>query len=96
MTTFTRRRFLQTASAATLAVAGGLPEIARAAQPTVTLRCSSSMPADQNAAHYVWYERLAANLKASVGDAIRVDTFRTASSARRATSRSRSRSARST
>ncbi|RQR40062.1 MULTISPECIES: TRAP transporter substrate-binding protein [unclassified Burkholderia] len=74
MTTFTRRRFLQTAPAATLAVAGGLPAIGRAAQ-TVTLRCSSSMPADQNAAHYVWYERLAANLKASVGDAIRVDYF---------------------
>ena len=51
MTTITRRRFLQTASAATLAVAGGLPQIVRAAQPTVTLRCSSSMPADQNAAH---------------------------------------------
>ncbi|OXI84530.1 C4-dicarboxylate ABC transporter substrate-binding protein [Burkholderia sp. AU31652] len=74
MNTYTRRRFLQTVSAATLAAAGGLPDAVRA-QPVVTLRCSSSMPADQNAAHYVWYERLAANLKASVGDAIRVDYF---------------------
>jgi TRAP-type C4-dicarboxylate transport system substrate-binding protein len=74
MNTYTRRRFLQTVSAATLAAAGGLPDTVRA-QPVVTLRCSSSMPADQNAAHYVWYERLAANLKASVGDAIRVDYF---------------------
>ena len=75
MSTYTRRRFLQTLSAATLATAGGLPEAVRAQQPVVTLRCSSSMPADQNAAHYVWYQRLAANLKASVGDAIRVDYF---------------------
>lgn len=74
MNTMTRRRFLQTASVATLAAAGGFPAAARA-QSAVTLRCSSSMPADQNAAHYVWYERLAANLKASVGDGIRVDYF---------------------
>ena len=94
MNTYTRRRFLQTVSAATLAAAGGLPDAVRA--QVVTLRCSSSMPADQNAAHYVWYERLAANLKASVGDAIRSTTFRTASSARKAMSCSRSRSARST
>ncbi|MEK6347243.1 MAG: TRAP transporter substrate-binding protein [Burkholderia sp.] len=70
-----RRRFLQTASAASLAAAGiGLPAIVRAASP-IALRVSSSMPANDNAAHYVWYQHLAANLKASVGDRIRLDFF---------------------
>ncbi|GAB7538102.1 TRAP transporter substrate-binding protein [Burkholderia sp. 22PA0099] len=70
-----RRRFLQTASAASLAAAGiGLPAIVRAQAP-IALRVSSSMPANDNAAHYVWYQHLAANLKASVGDRIRIDFF---------------------
>src|SRR5262249_7648070 len=75
MQSISRRRFLQTASAASLAAAGaGFPAIVRA-QPAATLRLSSSMPANENAAHYVWYEHLAANLKASVGDQIRIDYF---------------------
>src|SRR6478735_2272254 len=70
-----RRRFLQTASATTLAAASvGFPAIVRA-QPAATLRLSSSMPPNENAAHYVWYQNLAANLKASVGDQIRIDYF---------------------
>jgi hypothetical protein len=57
-----RRRFLQTASATTLAAASvGFPAIVRA-QPAATLRLSSSMPPNENAAHYVWYQNLAANL----------------------------------
>ncbi|GAB5095900.1 TRAP transporter substrate-binding protein [Caballeronia sp. LP006] len=75
MQSTSRRRFLQTASAASLAVAGGaLPSLARAQAP-VALRLSSSMPANQNAAHYVWYQYLAENLKASVGEQIRIDYF---------------------
>ncbi|BAN26977.1 TRAP transporter substrate-binding protein [Caballeronia insecticola] len=75
MQSISRRRFIQTASAASLAAVGGtLPTLARA-QPVVTLRLSSSMPANENAAHYVWYQNLAANLKSSVGDQIRIDYF---------------------
>lgn len=77
MNPISRRQFLQTASvasAASLAAAAGFPVVARA-QSTVTLRFSSSMPADENAAHYVWYQHLASNLKASVGDAISIEYF---------------------
>lgn len=65
-----RRHLIHAAAAATLATA--LP--ARA-QARVTLRFSSSMVADQNAAHFVWHERLQANLKAAVGDAVKIDYF---------------------
>ena len=33
------------------------------------------MTADDNAAHYVWYQRFQTNLKAGVGDAIKIDYF---------------------
>lgn len=72
MTSFSRRQFVRAASAAT--VAAGIPALARA-QATVALRFSSSMTADDNAAHYVWYQRMAANLKTVVGDRIKLDYF---------------------
>jgi tripartite ATP-independent transporter DctP family solute receptor len=65
----TRRRFLQASTAATLAA----PLLGHAAP--VALRFSSSMTADDNAAHYVWYQRFAANLKNAVGDAVKLDYF---------------------
>jgi tripartite ATP-independent transporter DctP family solute receptor len=66
----TRRRFLQASTAATLAA----PLLGQAQAP-VALRFSSSMTADENAAHYVWYQRFAANLKNAVGDAVKLDYF---------------------
>src|SRR5258706_2693458 len=69
----TRRRFLQAASLAPLASAA-FPAIAQAQTP-ISLRFSSSMVADQNAAHYVWYQRLEANLNAGAGAAIKLDYF---------------------
>ena len=69
-----RRRVLQAASAASLAAAAGAPMLARA-QTTLALRMSSSMVADQNAAHYVWEQAFEQNLKATVGDKIKVDYF---------------------
>ena len=69
-----RRQFVQATSAASIALAAGLPRLARAQSP-VALRFSSSMVADQNAAHYVWFQQLEANLKSSVGDRIRIDYF---------------------
>ncbi|ABE46460.1 TRAP transporter substrate-binding protein [Polaromonas sp. JS666] len=69
-----RRRFVQSTAAASVALASGLPSLARAQAP-VALRFSSSLVADQNSAHYVWYQRLDANLKAAVGDRIRIDYF---------------------
>ncbi|MDB5831594.1 MAG: C4-dicarboxylate transporter substrate-binding protein [Caballeronia sp.] len=67
-----RRRFVQTAGAAVATLA--FPVIGRAASP-IQLRFSSTMTADENSAHYIYYERLQANLKKSVGDQIRVDFF---------------------
>ena len=67
----TRRHLLRLGGAATVAAA--LPH-ARA-QARVTLRFSSSMVADQNAAHYVWHERFQSSLKAATGDAIHIDYF---------------------
>ena len=45
------------------------------AAPTVKLRLASSLPADPNSAHFVWYERFRDNLKASVNDAVEVNFF---------------------
>ena len=73
MRSISRRTFVQTASAG-VAAAAGLPSILRA-QTALALRFSSSMTADDNAAHYVWYQRMAANLKAAVGDGIKLDYF---------------------
>ncbi|APW35855.1 C4-dicarboxylate ABC transporter substrate-binding protein [Rhodoferax koreense] len=69
-----RRRFVQSASAASVAFAAGLPRLAQAQSP-INLRFSSSMVADQNAAHYVWFQQLEANLKGLVGDRIKIDYF---------------------
>lgn len=70
MRTLPRRQFIQ-AAAATLAA----PALFARADAPVVLRLSSSMTADDNAAHYVWNQRMQANLKAAVGDAIRIDYF---------------------
>src|SRR5437870_4603415 len=67
-----RRRFIQTAGAAAAALA--VPTLSRAAAP-VELRFSSTMTADENSAHYIYYQRLEANLKKSVGDQIHVSFF---------------------
>jgi TRAP-type C4-dicarboxylate transport system, periplasmic component len=75
MASISRRKFLQVTSAASLAAAASLPGVSRASNAPVTLRFSASMPADPNASHYVWYQNFAANLKASVGDKIRIDFF---------------------
>jgi tripartite ATP-independent transporter DctP family solute receptor len=75
MTSITRRQFVQVAaSTASLAATAGLP-LAAQAQASVSLRLSSSMVADQNAAHYVWFQRLQENLKAAVGDSLKLDYF---------------------
>lgn len=75
----TRRRFVQCAALSACALA--LPSIARAAP--LVLRLSSTMTADENSAHYLFYQRLAENLKQSVGDRIRIDFSPTANSAKR-------------
>ncbi len=74
MTAFTRRSFIKATSAASVAMATGFPSIVRAQTP-IALRFSSSMVADQNAAHYVWFQKMEANLKAAVGDRIKLDYF---------------------
>lgn len=74
MALISRRRFVQSTCAAGAAALAGAPSLALAQAP-VALRFSSSMTADDNAAHYVWYQRMQANLKNAVGDAIRLDYF---------------------
>ncbi len=74
MTAISRRRLVQAGSAATLTALAGFPAIGRA-QTAIALRFSSSMTADDNAAHYVWYQRFQTNLKAGVGEAIKIDYF---------------------
>lgn len=71
MAPFSRRQFIQTAGAASLAG----PALLARAQAPLALRFSSSMTADDNAAHFVWYQRMQENLKKAVGDAVRLDYF---------------------
>jgi tripartite ATP-independent transporter DctP family solute receptor len=68
----TRRRFLQTSLSPLATVA--LPGLALAQTP-ISLRFSSSMVADQNAAHYVWYQQLESNLKSGPASAIKLEYF---------------------
>ena len=72
MSQLSRRRMVGALGAAPLLA--GMPYIARAQAP-ITLRLSSSMVADQNAAHYVWYQQFEANLKATIGDRVRIEYF---------------------
>ncbi|WP_218508579.1 TRAP transporter substrate-binding protein [Variovorax sp. dw_308] len=75
MTMISRRRFVQTSTAVSLAAATiGLARTAGAQAP-IALRLSSSLAADQNSAHAVWTELMQANLKKAVGDQIRIDYF---------------------
>jgi tripartite ATP-independent transporter DctP family solute receptor len=67
-----RRRFLLSAAAA--ALGGSLLRSARA-QTAVTLRISSSLPADPNSAHYIWYQRFATNVGAVPGAKIDLQYF---------------------
>ncbi len=67
-----RRRLI--ASGCAIALVAGLPRPLRA-QGAIALRVSSSDPADENAAHYLWFQRFAANLKAALGERIRLDYF---------------------
>lgn len=73
MNTISRRALVRAGSAAALGALAGVP--ARA-QGAVALRMSSSMTADDNAAHYVWYQRMEANLKAAgLAEKIRIAYF---------------------
>jgi TRAP-type C4-dicarboxylate transport system substrate-binding protein len=69
--TLTRRRFVQ--SAAIGAAALQFPSFSRAAVPS--LRLSSTMTADENSAHYLFYKRFNDNLKQAFGDKLRLDFF---------------------
>ena len=72
MTSTPRRRFVL--SATTAALAGSIPRFTRA-QSTVSLRISSSLPADPNSAHYIWYQRFAGNVSTLPGAKIELQYF---------------------
>jgi tripartite ATP-independent transporter DctP family solute receptor len=67
------RRKMLAASAAAFAA----PVLSRSAlaQQPVSFRVSSSDPIDENAAHYLWFEKFSARVKAALGDRIRFDYF---------------------
>src|SRR5215510_2504579 len=67
-----RRKFLTSASA--LALTTAVPPIGYA-QSTVSLRISSSLTANDNSAHYLWYMRFAANLQSATGQRIKLEYF---------------------
>ncbi|CAN5608205.1 TRAP transporter substrate-binding protein [soil metagenome] len=69
-----RRQLVKAGAAAALASASVLPGLSRAQAP-ISLRFSSSMVADQNAAHYVWFQQLEANLKSGPTSAIKLEYF---------------------
>ena len=75
MTTSTsRRRFVAGASATVALAATGVSLTARG-ENTVALRVSTSLTADQNSAHYIWFQRFVANLKSAAGSRIAADFF---------------------
>src|SRR3954469_14063886 len=70
--TLSRRTFIAASSAGLTALAK--PQIAYGAGP-ITLRVSSSAPADRFGAHYLWYEPFEAELAKQVGDRIKLQYF---------------------
>ena len=73
-TSISRRRVLAAGTASAVLISAGIPMRAQA-QGAIALRISSSLTADQNSAHYIWYQRFAANLKAVAGSRITTDFF---------------------
>jgi tripartite ATP-independent transporter DctP family solute receptor len=71
-----RRASLKTAIAACVGLSSFfIPVMDVSAAPAVSLRMSSSLQGDMNSSHYVWFDRFQSNLKASVGDAVKVTYF---------------------
>jgi tripartite ATP-independent transporter DctP family solute receptor len=75
-TSISRRQFVQSSSALSLAAAtAGFAPHAFAQEKTVALRLSSSHVADLNSSHFAWSQLMQANLKKAVGEQIRIDYF---------------------
>ena len=69
-----RRRFLAATAVAAVATAIELPRRASGEAP-ISFRVSSSLAADQNSAHYIWYQRFESNLKGVVGSRVTLEYF---------------------
>jgi TRAP-type transport system periplasmic protein len=69
-----RRRFVAGVSATAALATAGIPIKVRA-ENAIALRISSSLTADQNSAHYIWYLRFTANLNTALGSRIAPDYF---------------------
>src|SRR5258706_4415739 len=65
-TSVSRRRLVAGTCATAALISAGIPMRARG-ENAIALRISSSLTADQNSAHYIWYQRFAANLKTAAG-----------------------------
>ena len=74
MTGTSRRRFLASASATTVALTGGFQPRSHA-QAVLSFRISSSLAADENSAHYIWYQRFATNVKSALGQRVTLGFF---------------------
>jgi TRAP-type transport system periplasmic protein len=66
-----RRNLLKIGAAAAVSA----PFIGRAEAQAVSLRMSSSLTADANSSHFVWFDRFQSNLKTAVGDKIAITYF---------------------
>ncbi|MFC5519721.1 TRAP transporter substrate-binding protein [Polaromonas jejuensis] len=75
MTSVSRRRFVQSTSAASIALATTGFSTLAGAQAPVVLRLSSAHLPDLNSSHFAWSQLMQANLKKAVGDKIRIDYF---------------------
>ncbi len=73
MSLLSRRAVLHSAAVGLGSLAA--PGLLRAQAAAVNLRMSSSLTADANSSHFVWYQRFASNLKGSVGDRIALSYF---------------------
>lgn len=71
MSKITRRHAVTTMLATGLSA----PFVRRAQAAPLTLRMSSSLTADDNSSHYVWFKRFQENLKKAAGEALAINYF---------------------
>lgn len=70
-----RRHVLKTIAGCCLGAAVAFGGASPAAAAPVSLRVYSSLPADMNSAHFMWYERFRTSLESKVKDAVKLNYF---------------------
>jgi TRAP-type transport system periplasmic protein len=75
LTEVSRRHFLAVSTGAVGLAAGWIQSAHAQAQARISLRVSSSMPANKLAAHFAWFEQFQMRLKDTLGDRIELNYF---------------------